>query len=535
MVVGLGYGHGSSIRSPGILPGTARNFASVTASSVTASSVLSWFVSVKRYSTLPILSVGNVGNVSGVLITKAGTQEGKVGELLSSPHRRSGGRNHRGRITVYHRGGGAKRRNRIVVGCVGRARDAASRHSHRLGFDVFPSCSTSPASLIPPREPFFSSHVLYAVGVVRSFQVLKGSQVALVEWHAELCAIESVVSESEGVVDQEHDSATGQDKAKAGQAEVRVTSRGKWTYRRPAASWKVGSFIVLTRPRDEGLKGLGFTEVALETIVETWVATTKAFAEAKVTGEVLREALREFQAYGVSSSSSPVSIVGFASCVPPHDPSLFEGYCATLGQRSVGQVVSNVDGIFARSGGTFVTVTGYSNIVQGLGQSVVGEPEAFLDHKQAAKNGSILENVNSLEVGSRPGIAEGGTTRIVCRLPSGEVRGFDPRTVVTLGASRDSKDSLRVKLCSGNKRRLRLLLDKTGKAGRTRHLGFRSIVRGVARNPIDHPHGGGEGKSSGGRPSVTPWGKPTKGQPTSRSRNSDRIQDRRGRSPKRGK
>lgn len=52
------------------------------------------------------------------------------------------------------------------------------------------------------------------------------------------------------------------------------------------------------------------------------------------------------------------------------------------------------------------------------------------------------------------------------------------------------------------------------KAGRSRWLGKRPTVRGVAMNPVDHPHGGGEGKSSGGRPSVTPWGRPTKGQPT---------------------
>jgi len=55
---------------------------------------------------------------------------------------------------------------------------------------------------------------------------------------------------------------------------------------------------------------------------------------------------------------------------------------------------------------------------------------------------------------------------------------------------------------------------KLGKAGRNRWYGRRPIVRGVAINPVDHPHGGGEGRTSGGRPSVTPWGKPTKGQPT---------------------
>jgi large subunit ribosomal protein L2 len=62
-------------------------------------------------------------------------------------------------------------------------------------------------------------------------------------------------------------------------------------------------------------------------------------------------------------------------------------------------------------------------------------------------------------------------------------------------------------------------LKTVGKAGRSRWLNKRPIVRGVAMNPIDHPHGGGEGKTSGGRPSVTPWGKPTKGRPTSRSTN----------------
>jgi large subunit ribosomal protein L2 len=54
----------------------------------------------------------------------------------------------------------------------------------------------------------------------------------------------------------------------------------------------------------------------------------------------------------------------------------------------------------------------------------------------------------------------------------------------------------------------------SGKAGRSRWLGWRPAVRGVAMNPIDHPHGGGEGRSSGGRHPVTPWGKPTKGKRT---------------------
>src|SRR5919202_6594328 len=57
-----------------------------------------------------------------------------------------------------------------------------------------------------------------------------------------------------------------------------------------------------------------------------------------------------------------------------------------------------------------------------------------------------------------------------------------------------------------------------GKAGRTRWLGHRPSVRGVAMNPIDHPHGGGESRTSGGRHPVTPWGKPTKGKKTRRNK-----------------
>jgi large subunit ribosomal protein L2 len=95
------------------------------------------------------------------------------------------------------------------------------------------------------------------------------------------------------------------------------------------------------------------------------------------------------------------------------------------------------------------------------------------------------------------------------------------------------KNYARIRLCSNEQRLIPLnaiatlgvvanenwKLISLGKAGRARKLNRRPIVRGVAMNPIDHPHGGGEGKTSGGRPSVTPWGKPTKGPKTSRSKN----------------
>src|SRR5712675_1507955 len=62
-----------------------------------------------------------------------------------------------------------------------------------------------------------------------------------------------------------------------------------------------------------------------------------------------------------------------------------------------------------------------------------------------------------------------------------------------------------------------------GKAGRQRWLGRRPTVRGVAMNPVDHPHGGGEGRTSGGRHPVTPWGKPTKGKKTRKNKATDKY------------
>ena len=62
-----------------------------------------------------------------------------------------------------------------------------------------------------------------------------------------------------------------------------------------------------------------------------------------------------------------------------------------------------------------------------------------------------------------------------------------------------------------------------GKAGRSRWMGKRPLTRGVAKNPVDHPHGGGEGRTSGGRHPVTPWGKPTKGARTRNNKQTDKM------------
>jgi large subunit ribosomal protein L2 len=93
------------------------------------------------------------------------------------------------------------------------------------------------------------------------------------------------------------------------------------------------------------------------------------------------------------------------------------------------------------------------------------------------------------------------------RLASGEVRMVRAECMATIGAvSNPDKQNISI-----------------GKAGRNRWLGWRPSVRGVAMNPIDHPHGGGEGRTSGGRHPVTPWGKGTKGTKTRKNKATDRY------------
>jgi len=93
------------------------------------------------------------------------------------------------------------------------------------------------------------------------------------------------------------------------------------------------------------------------------------------------------------------------------------------------------------------------------------------------------------------------------RLGSGEVRMVRAECMATIGAVSNA-DQSNIKI---------------GKAGRNRWLGKRPSVRGVAMNPVDHPHGGGEGRTSGGRHPVSPWGKPTKGAKTRRNKRTTKL------------
>ena len=93
------------------------------------------------------------------------------------------------------------------------------------------------------------------------------------------------------------------------------------------------------------------------------------------------------------------------------------------------------------------------------------------------------------------------------RLRSGEMRKVSAECRATLGEVSNSEHNLR----------------SLGKAGAKRWRGVRPTVRGVAMNPVDHPHGGGEGRTSGGRHPVSPWGTPTKGYKTRKNKRTDKL------------
>lgn len=102
---------------------------------------------------------------------------------------------------------------------------------------------------------------------------------------------------------------------------------------------------------------------------------------------------------------------------------------------------------------------------------------------------------------------------VTLRLRSGEMRKVSAECKATIGEVSNSEHSLR----------------SLGKAGAKRWRGVRPTVRGVAMNPVDHPHGGGEGRTSGGRHPVTPWGVPTKGHKTRTNKRTSKmiVRDRR--------
>ena len=130
--------------------------------------------------------------------------------------------------------------------------------------------------------------------------------------------------------------------------------------------------------------------------------------------------------------------------------------------------------------------------------------------------GTIVHNIE-IKIGKGGQIARSAGTyvqvvgrdrgMVIVRLNSGEQRYIRSDCMATVGAVSNPDN--------GN--------TNLAKAGRNRWLGKRPLTRGVAKNPVDHPHGGGEGRTSGGRHPVTPWGKPTKGARTRSNKATDKM------------
>jgi large subunit ribosomal protein L2 len=156
-----------------------------------------------------------------------------------------------------------------------------------------------------------------------------------------------------------------------------------------------------------------------------------------------------------------------------------------------------------------------------IGQTIASGPDADIMVGNALPLlnipiGTVVHNVELKEgKGGQMARSAGSAVQLMARegdwatlrLPSGEVRKVHVRCYATIGQV-------------GNLEHENV---KVGKAGRTRHLGKRPHNRGVAMNPVDHPLGGGEGKTSGGRHPVSPWGQPTKGYKTRRNKTTNKL------------
>jgi large subunit ribosomal protein L2 len=167
-----------------------------------------------------------------------------------------------------------------------------------------------------------------------------------------------------------------------------------------------------------------------------------------------------------------------------------------------------------------------------VGATVISGPESdiLVGNALPLRNIPVGTTVHNIELRKGKGAqlvrSAGGAAQLIAkegeyaqvRMPSGEVRQIHIECLATIGQVGN--------LDHGNV--------TIGKAGRSRWLGIRPAVRGVAMNPVDHPHGGGEGKTSGGRHPVTPWGQPTRGFKTRNNKRTDRFIIRRKRQAREG-
>lgn len=155
--------------------------------------------------------------------------------------------------------------------------------------------------------------------------------------------------------------------------------------------------------------------------------------------------------------------------------------------------------------GTEVVSGEHAPIKPGNAMPLRSIPVGSVVHNVELKPGKGGQVARSAGTSAQLVAREGGYALI--RLKSGEMRKVLVDCRATLGEVSNSEHSLR----------------QLGKAGASRWRGVRPTVRGVVMNPVDHPHGGGEGKTSGGRHPVTPWGVPTKGYKTRKNKRTDKY------------
>ncbi len=156
-------------------------------------------------------------------------------------------------------------------------------------------------------------------------------------------------------------------------------------------------------------------------------------------------------------------------------------------------------------GDKIMASNGVIDIKTGNALKLINIPVGTLVHNielKPGKGGQIVRSAGgSAQIMGRDG------KYVSLRMPSSEMRLVLGECMATVGSV-------------GNEEYINMVI---GKAGRSRHMGIRPQTRGSAMNPIDHPHGGGEGKTNSGRHPVTPWGKPTKGSKTRRKKASDKL------------
>ena len=145
------------------------------------------------------------------------------------------------------------------------------------------------------------------------------------------------------------------------------------------------------------------------------------------------------------------------------------------------------------------------DILPGNAMSLINIPIGTMVHNIEMKPGKGAQIARSAGTVAQIIAIDGDYATL--RLKSGETRKIFKTCRATIGEVGNSEHNLQ----------------KHGKAGAKRWLGVRPTVRGVAMNPIDHPHGGGEGKTSGGRDPVSPWGTPTKGYKTRSNKRTDNL------------